>query len=76
VKGLSTKTVKLKRINSLGKAKVVKAKLKVRKAGKLAIINPKGRLKKGSYVIVFKNGAIRDAGGNTLVDKKVAAPSL
>ena len=76
VKGLSIKTVKLKRINNRGKSTVVKVKLTVKKAGKLALINPKGRLKKGSYVIVFKNSAIRDGGGNTLVDKKVTAPSL
>jgi len=75
VKGVSKKTVKLKRANSKGKFKVVKAKVRVKKAGKLAVINPKGRLKKGTYVIVFKNSVIKDRAGNTLVDKKVAAPS-
>ncbi|UUZ59731.1 Ig-like domain-containing protein [Nocardioides sp. B-3] len=49
--------------------------MKVKKAGKLAVINPKGRLKKGTYVIVFKNTVIKDSAGNPLVDKKVAAPS-
>lgn len=75
VKGVSKKTVKLKRANAKGKFKVVKAKVKVKKAGKLAIINPKGRLKKGTYVIVFKNSVIKDRAGNNLVDKKVNAPS-
>jgi hypothetical protein len=75
VKGVTSKTVKLKRANSKGKYKVVKAKVKVKKAGKLAVINPKGPLKKGSYLIVFKNSVIKDRAGNTLVDKKVAAPS-
>ena len=75
VKGVSKKTVKLKRENAKGKLTVVKAKVKVKKAGKLAIINPKGRLKKGTYVIVFKNTAIKDLAGNPLVDKKFKAPS-
>lgn len=75
VKGISKKTVKLKRANAKGKLTVVKAKVKVKKAGKLAIINPKGRLKKGTYVIVFKNTAIKDLAGNPLVDKKINAPS-
>lgn len=76
VKGISKKTVKLKRQNAKGKFKVVKAKVKVKKAGKLAVINPKGRLKKGTYVIVFKNSVIKDLAGNTLVDKQVTGPTL
>ncbi|HXH77968.1 Ig-like domain-containing protein [Nocardioides sp.] len=75
VKGLSTKTVKLKRQNAKGKFQVVKTKLKVKNGGKLALINPKGPLKKGAYKIVFKNSAIKDGAGNTLVDKTFAAPT-
>lgn len=76
VKGISKKTIKLKRANAKGRYKVVKAKVKVKKAGKMAVINPTGRLKKGSYVIVFKNSVIKDRAGNPLVDKKVTGPTL
>lgn len=77
VKGASKKTVKLMRANSKGKFKIaVKAKVKVKQGGKMAVIDPKGSLKKGSYQIVFKNSAIKDGAGNLLVDKSVKAPSL
>ena len=77
VKGATKKTVKLMRANKKGKFKVaVKAKVKSTKGGRVVTIDPKGRLKRGSYQIVFASGAIKDRAGNRLTDATAAVPSL
>lgn len=77
VKGASKKTVKLMRANAKGKYKIaVKAKVKVAKKGREVLIDPKGKLKRGSYQIVFTNTAIKDSAGNQLVDLTAATPGL
>ncbi len=77
VKGVNKKTVVLKRANRKGKFKVkVKVKVKVKKRGRVVLIDPKGRLKKGTYQIRFTNKRIRDEAGNQLVDVTAAVPGL
>ncbi|MDR7253777.1 methionine-rich copper-binding protein CopC [Nocardioides sp. BE266] len=77
VKGANKKTVKLMRANSKGKFKIaVKAKVKVAKKGREVLIDPKGKLKRGTYQIVFTNTSIRDGAGNQLVDQTAAVPGL
>lgn len=77
VRGASKKTVKLVKSNAKGKFKVkVKAKVKVVKKGRQVLIDPKGRLKRGAYRIVFTNDRIKDRAGNTLVDETAAVPGL
>lgn len=78
VKGASKKTVKLMKANSKGKYKLkVKAKIKVVKKGRQVLIDPKGRLKRGSsYQIVFTNSRIKDRAGNKLLDATAAVPGL
>ncbi|SED35727.1 Ig-like domain-containing protein [Nocardioides exalbidus] len=77
VKGASKKTVTLMRANAKGKFKIkVKAKVKVAKKGREVLIDPKGRLKRGSYQIVFTTSKIKDQAGNTLGDATAGVPSL
>ncbi|CAM3620347.1 Ig-like domain-containing protein [Nocardioides zeicaulis] len=77
VKGASKKTVTLMKANAKGKFKTkVKAKVKVVKKGRQVLIDPKGRLKRGTYQIVFTTNRIKDRAGNKLVDVTAAVPGL
>ena len=66
VKGISEKSIKLYRLKG-SKRVLVKSKVKVLKKGKAASIDPKGSIRRGEYVLVFKHKKIKDLRGNLLV---------
>ena len=70
VKGISEKSIKLYRLKG-AKRVLVKSKVKVLKRGKAASIDPKGSLRRGEYVLVFRHKKIRDLRGNLLVPTKI-----
>jgi hypothetical protein len=74
VKGVSNKTMKLYRVKGTKKTRV-SAVVTVLKKGKAASLNPKSRLKAGSYLVVFVASKIRDVAGNNLAPSQ-AAPTL
>jgi hypothetical protein len=69
VKGASTKSIKLYRLKGTKKVKVG-LKVKVLKKGKAASIDPKGRLKRGDYVLVFTK-KIKDVRGNRMAKRDI-----
>jgi len=74
VKGVSNKTMRLYKVK--GKKRVrIRAVVTVLKHGKKASLNPKSRLKSGSYLVLFVAPKIKDVAGNTLVPSQVA-PAL
>lgn len=78
VTGASKKTVKLLRANARGKYKLaVKAKVKSTKKGRVLLVDPKGRLKRGaSYQLVFTTKKVKDRAGNNLVEAVAAVPGI
>ena len=71
VKGISGKSIMLQK--QVGKKyKKVPAKIKSLKKGKIASIDPKGRLRPGSYRILFNAKKIKDVHGNNLAANEVA----
>jgi predicted secreted protein len=75
VRGVSEKSMKLFRVISETKKKSIKAKVTINKKKTVATVNPKGRLKPGSYVLLLNVKKIRDLRGNRLVPTTVA-PTL
>jgi hypothetical protein len=78
VKGISKKSVKLFKEKATSKGtKLVRvdAKITSLKKGKVASVDPKGRLKPGRYHVALNTKKIKDLRGNRLVASDVA-PSL
>jgi hypothetical protein len=76
VKGISEKSIKLYRLKGEKQKKVlIKTKVKSLKKGKAASIDPKGRLKHGDYLLLFKTSRLKDKAGNRLVASDVT-PAL
>ena len=72
VRGISGKSIKM--YKAKGKKWVkIKVKIKALKKGKVASIDPKGRLKPGDYQIRFSTKLIKDVHGNNLVPSNVAS---
>ena len=70
VRGISGKSIKM--YKAKGKKWVkIKVKVKALKKGKVASIDPKGRLKPGDYQIRFSTKLIKDVHGNNLVPSNV-----
>ena len=70
VRGISGKSIKM--YKAKGKKWVkIKVKIKALKKGKVASIDPKGRLKPGDYQIRFSTKLIKDVHGNNLVPSNV-----
>lgn len=77
VRGVSKKTVKLLyRRTKKGKPVKVKVKVIVKKKGKVALVDPKGRLRPGYYSLVLNNKRIKDLAGNRLVLPDAATPNF
>jgi hypothetical protein len=74
VKGVSNKTMRLYKVKGKKKTRI-KAVVTVLKHGKKASLNPKSRLKSGSYLVLFVAPKIKDVAGNTLAPSQVA-PTL
>ena len=71
VRGISGKSIKM--YKAKGKKWVkIRVKIKTLKKGKVASIDPKGRLKPGDYQIRFSTKLIKDRHGNRLVPSDVA----
>ena len=67
VKGVSKKSIKLFWLKGVAQKHVfVKTKVRSLKKGKAASVDPKHRLKPGTYLLLFKPGKIRDKRGNPL----------
>ena len=76
VKGISEKSIKLYRLKGEKQKKVlIETKVKALKKGKAASVDPKGRLKHGDYLLIFKANRIKDKAGNRLVASAVT-PAL
>ena len=70
MRGISGKSIKM--YKAKGKKWVkIKVKIKSFKKGKVASIDPKGRLKPGDYQIRFSTKLIKDVHGNNLVPSNV-----
>ena len=71
VKGISKKSIKLYRLKGEKQKKVlIKTKVKSLKKGKAASVDPKGRLKHGDYLLLFKTNRLKDKAGNRLVGER------
>jgi hypothetical protein len=72
VRGISGKSIKMYKLK--GKKWVrITVKIKSLKRGKVASIDPKGRLRAGDYQIRFSTRLIKDLRGNNLVPSNVAS---
>jgi hypothetical protein len=71
LKGISKKSIQLQKLKG-EKYKKVDAKITSAKKGKVAKIDPKGRLRPGSYRILLKTTKLKDLHGNYLVANPIA----
>ena len=71
VRGISGKSIKMYKAKGEKWVKI-KVKIKSLKKGKVASIDPKGRLRPGDYQIRFSTKLIKDKRGNRLVPSDVA----
>ncbi len=71
VRGISGKSIKMYKAKGEKWVKI-KVKIKALKKGKVASIDPKGRLKPGDYQIRFSTKLIKDRHGNRLVPSNVS----
>ena len=70
VKGVSEKSMKLFKLKGSKKVLIL-SKVRVLKKGKAASLDPKSRLRPGSYLILFYTNKITDRHGNHLVANEV-----
>ncbi len=74
VRGISKKSIKLYWLKGEKQKKVkVAVKVTVAKKGKMAVVDPKGRLKPGDYLVTFSTKLIKDVHGNHLAASSVAS---
>jgi hypothetical protein len=74
VRGISKKSIKLYFLKGEKQKRVkIAVKVKALKKGKVASVDPKGRLKPGDYLVTFNTRIIKDLHGNRLTSSSVAA---